>query len=137
VTNTIRLAIVVSLLQATAAVAADPSTERPMAKVSVELRELYESYLTAQKSGAPLRSPNPLVRVVDGRVVIDAVAAADVAELRADLVGLGLQHAVAAGRIVSGQLPVSAIAAMATLPSLRLARAAMATTRGTPQRGVR
>lgn len=108
-----------------------------MAKVGAELRALYESYLTTQKTGVPLQSPNPLIRLVDGRVVIDAVAAGDVAELKADLVALGLQHAASAGRIVSGQLPVSAIAAMAALPSLRFARAAMSMTHGSPPSGAR
>jgi len=103
-----------------------------MAKVGAELQALHESYLTAQKTGAPLKSPSPFIRLVDGRVVIDAVAAGDVAELKADLVALGLRHAASAGRIVSGQLPVSAIPAMAALPSLRFARAAMMTTRSRP-----
>jgi hypothetical protein len=47
-----------------------------------------------------------LVRLVDNRVVVDAVASGDVNALKADLESLGMQHAVAFGRIVSGQLPV-------------------------------
>jgi hypothetical protein len=39
-----------------------------------------------------------------------------------------MQGAVSAGRIVSGQLPISQIPAMAALPELRYARAAMSTT---------
>jgi hypothetical protein len=63
---------------------------------------------------------------IDDRVVVDAVASGDVNALKADLVSLGMQQAVAFGRIVSGQLPISAIPAMAALPSLNFARAAAA-----------
>ena len=72
------------------------------------------------------RSKDPLVRVVDDRVVVDAVASGDVNALKSDLISLGMQEAVAFGRIVSGQLPISAIPAMAALPSLNFARPASA-----------
>src|SRR5678815_5599790 len=52
----------------------------------------------------------------------------DVNALKADLESLGMQHAVAFGRIVSGQLPVSAIPAAARLTGLRFARSAVAIT---------
>jgi hypothetical protein len=70
------------------------------------------------------------VRVIDDRVLVDAVASDDVNALKADLVSLGMQQAVAFGRIVSGQLPISAIPAMAALPSLNFARASAAMQRG-------
>ena len=84
----------------------------------------------ARQTGAPLVSTDPLVPVVDGRVTIDAVASGDVEDLKNDLLALGLEQAASAGRIVSGRLPVAAIAAMAALPSLRFARAAMAMNQG-------
>ena len=102
----------------------------PMAKVGPELQRLYETYRAAQTTGSPFVSTDPLVRVADGRVVIDAVASEDVEVLKKDLVALGLEHPASAGRIVSGYLPVSAIPAMAALPSLRFARAAMSATHG-------
>jgi hypothetical protein len=99
-----------------------------MSKVSPELISLYDQYssnLALHKAGA-FRSADPIVRVIDDRVVVDAVASGDVNALKADLVSLGMQQAVAFGRIVSGQLPISAIPAMAALPSLNFARAASA-----------
>jgi hypothetical protein len=102
----------------------------PMAKVSHELVIVYdeqESYL-AQGSGAAFKPSNPLMRIIDGRVVIDAVASDDVHALQAALEALGMQGAVAFGRIVSGWMPISAIEAMAALASLQFARAAYATT---------
>lgn len=56
--------------------------------------------------------------------MVDAVASVDANVLKVDLVSLGMQQAVAFGRIVSGQLPISAIPKIARLPSLKFARAA-------------
>jgi hypothetical protein len=56
------------------------------------------------------------------------VASSDVYALQADLEALGMQVAVAFGRIVSGQLPIAAINALAALASLQFARPAYATT---------
>lgn len=103
-----------------------------MSKVAPELAALYNeysSYLASQKAGV-FRSNDPLVRVIDDRVVVDAVASGDVNALKSDLMSLGMQQAVAFGRIVSGQLPISAIPAMAALPSLNFARAASALLQG-------
>ncbi len=99
-----------------------------MAKVSPELISVYEqysSYLKSHNAGV-FQPTDRLVRVIDDRVVVDAVASDDVNALKADLVALGMQQAVAYGRIVSGQLPISAIPAVAALPSLNFARAAAA-----------
>src|SRR5437870_250780 len=109
---------------------AQTSKDGSMAKLThslVALQGQYASHL-AQRSAAPFRSNDPLVRLVDDRVTIDAVASGDVDALKADLVFLGMQEAVAFGSIVSGQLPISAIPAVASLPSLRFAQSAMAMT---------
>ena len=106
-----------------------------MSKVAPELAALYNeysSYLASHKAGV-FRSNDPLVRVIDDRVVVDAVASGDVNTLKSDLMSLGMQQAVAFGRIVSGQLPISAIPAMAALPSLNFARAASALLQGGPE----
>jgi hypothetical protein len=95
----------------------------------VSLYDEYSSYLASRKGGT-FRSADPLVRVIDDSVVIDAVASGDVNVLKADLESLGMQQAVAHGRIVSGQLPISAIPAMAVLPSLNFARGALALPQG-------
>ena len=99
-----------------------------MSKVSPELISVYEQYSTHVKShnAGAFQPTDRLVRVIDDRVVVDAVASDDVNALKADLLTLGMQQAVAFGRIVSGQLPISAIPAMAALPSLNFARAAAA-----------
>jgi hypothetical protein len=103
-----------------------------MPKVAPELVALYDeysSYLTSH-SARPFKPADPLVRVIDSRVVVDAVASGDVNVLKSDLVSLGMQEAVAFGRIVSGQLPISALPAMAALSSLNFARAASGITQG-------
>jgi len=99
-----------------------------MSRVSPELISLYDqysSYVKSHNAGA-FQPTDRLVRIVDDRVLVDAVASDDVDALKADLVSLGIQHAVAFGRIVSGQLPISAIPAMAALPSLNFVRASAA-----------
>src|SRR5262245_12514193 len=99
-----------------------------MSRVSPELISLYDQYSSYMKShnAGAFQPTDRLVRIVDDRVLVDAVASDDVDALKADLVSLGMQQAVAFGRIVSGQLPISAIPAMAALPSLNFVRASAA-----------
>ena len=82
-----------------------------LAKITPALIELHEQQLTrdAQGSRAALRAPNRRMKVVNERVVVDAVAEDDAETLRAELEALGMQNAVVSGRIVSGELPVAAI----------------------------
>ncbi len=82
-----------------------------------------------QRTGKPFQPADPLVRVHDGRVVLDAVAMGAAEILRRDLVKLGMQQPAVFGRMVSGTLPVRALAKVATLGSLHRARPAMARTR--------
>src|SRR5258706_7612186 len=93
----------------------------------IDLQAQQEARAAGLRS-APLQSANPLTKLVEERVVINAVAEDDAETLKAELEALGMENAVAFGRIVSGQLPVSAIADAAGLRSLRFAREAMATT---------
>ena len=92
-------------------------------KVGVVLSVLHEEYTSHQRlgDGTDFESENPLIRIVEDRVVIDAVASGDTAALRADLEALGMQHAASFGRMVSGQLPVRAIADADALDSLQFA----------------
>ena len=103
-----------------------------MSKVAPELINLHNEYLSYRASGTSgvFKSANSLVQVIQDRVVIDAVASGDASVLKADLEFLGTQHAVAFGRVVSGQLPISAIPSLATLNSLNFARAASAVLQG-------
>jgi hypothetical protein len=106
-----------------------------MAKVSQELTALYDEYskYLASRQEARFQSSNSLVQVIEDRVLIDAVASGDPTVLKSDLIALGMQQAVAFGRIVSGQLPISAIPSMAALPSLKSARAAAAVLQNSPR----
>jgi hypothetical protein len=103
----------------------------PMAKLRQSLVALHQQFSTrtAQSSALPFRSNDPLVRTVENRVVVDAVAAGDVNVLKTELEALGMQQAVAFGRVVSGQLPIAALPAAAVLASLRFAQPAAAMTR--------
>lgn len=100
------------------------------AKVGGRLARLYSEHATYSQQGG-LRAlgkfapSDPIVKLVDSSVVIDAVATTDDATaLFADLKALGLTNGVSFGRTVSGRLPIAKIEAMAALPSLHFARAA-------------
>jgi hypothetical protein len=101
-----------------------------MEKISPELLALYDAYLAAQRRGIPFTVNDPLVRVVDDRVIVDAVASGSGAALETDLRAMGMRETVSAGRIVSGQLPIASIAGLASLQSLRFVRAAASATHG-------
>ena len=134
------LYIVLGLLCATAGCTtagsqANSDTRQRASKVAPELIALHEDYASHLASGRkePFHPANPLLQIVDGRVVVDAVASGDASVLKADLEALGMQQAVAFGRIVSGQLPISAIPSLTALPSLNFARAASAVLQGAPK----
>ncbi len=100
----------------------------PMARLGLELVELLFEHRAhrARTPARPFVSVNPLARVRDGSVVIDAVASGDAYALRDALVALGLQHPAVYGRYVSGLLPISSLDVAAGLAGLRLARLAYA-----------
>jgi Subtilase family len=102
----------------------------PMAKLTHSLVFLHEQYVAQlrQRSAVPFSSNDSLVTLVNDRVVVDAVASGDVNVLKADLGSLGMQQAVAFGRILSGQLPIAAVPAAAKLASLKFAQSAAAMT---------
>src|SRR5262245_52901459 len=103
------LAVVVAvLIFAGSPAKAQTRKDGPMAKVTQHLAALHEQYTVhmAQRSAVSFRSNDPLVRVVNDRVVVDAIASGDVDSLKSDLISLGMDNAVAFGRIVSGHLPI-------------------------------
>jgi hypothetical protein len=106
-----------------------------MPKVTEELSSLYDEYSTyvASYQTGVFQPSSRLMRVIDDRVVIDAVASGDVNVLKSDLESLGMRHAVAVGLIVSGELPITAIPAMGALASLNFARAASVLLQGGPR----
>ncbi len=68
-------------------------------------------------------------QVSGGYVTVDASSNGDVDALRAELESIGLIKPSTRGNIVSGRLPVSAIAELQQCPSLQFARPVAATTR--------
>ena len=122
---------------ATLGVAAAAAGGRPLTKLGPELVALYDAYLAAGAGGRPLVVPHRTLQIVEDRVVVEAVASDDVGDLKAQLVALGMREVVTAGRFVSGQLPIAQIPAMAALPGLRFARAAMMAPHGGAGQGAR
>ncbi|UCF93422.1 MAG: S8 family serine peptidase [Desulfobacterales bacterium] len=106
----------------------DPALLRDpaLAKVSRDLIVLQQEFRANQQLPIlqAFRPSNPVVRIVAGRVVIDAVATGDARLLLADLKALGLQRGAIRDRMVSGQLPIAAISELADLQSLKLVRPA-------------
>ena len=110
-----------TIVSSAGVIAADDAA---LAKIGPELQALYRTYRMAQEQGRP-HVTDPTIQVVEDRVVVDAVASGDAGALRDRLLALGMRSTAMAGRIVSGQLPIGQIPAMAALPELRFARAAV------------
>jgi hypothetical protein len=100
-------------------------------RVGPELTALHEDYQDYLESNAPVpfRPEHPAVRVIDDRVIIDAVADSDADELVAALKALGAVHVSRFKRMVSARFPLAAIPQLANVTSLRFAQPAMAMTR--------
>ena len=104
-------------------------------KVNPSLAALYQEHQAWQRAtaghpgAAAFRSKDPLMRLSDDYVVIDAVASGDPERLRVDLQRLGMKHAAVYGRMVSGRLPITAIKSLESLESLKSVRPAIARTR--------
>jgi hypothetical protein len=101
-----------------------------LAKVDPNLAAVFQEYQTYTQAGGtePFTTSNPLVTIVEGRVVIEATAASDVEVLRADLEALGLQNTAVAAPLISGQLPIEALDDLGALDSLQFARSPAGTT---------
>jgi hypothetical protein len=102
---------------------ANAQKNKALPKVTHNLAVLYQEYIAhlTQRSAVPFTSVDPLTRLIDDRVIIDAVASGEVEALRDDLVLLGMDDAVAFGRIISGHVPITAIPAISRLESLQSA----------------
>jgi hypothetical protein len=107
----------------------------PLRKLGMDLIVAFHEFGEFQlrggppRAGRPFRPGNPLLRVHDEHVVIDAVASHDAETLRRDLVRLGMRQATVFGRTVSGTLPLRVLGKAAALTSLQRARPAMARSR--------
>jgi hypothetical protein len=92
----------------------------PFAKAGLDLLLLYHEYRAFRERGGDTFSPSVGgVQVSDGYVTIEAIAATTARALRTDLKALGFKDAAAAGRLVSGRLPIDQIPALAKLETLR------------------
>jgi hypothetical protein len=93
-------------------------------KVSAALMALHAELLAhrVEQGSAPFAHHVGPMRLIGERVVVNAVALGNAAALRAQLVTLGMQQPVVHGRVVSGQLPITAIPALAGLGELRFVR---------------
>jgi hypothetical protein len=113
----------------------------PLVDMGYDLAKVWAEYETHLRTGArpsTFQSPNFLLQIADGQIVIDAVASGDVNVLRSDLESLGLRNTASVGVVVSGFLPIQAINEAAQLSSLKFAspayrpflNAGIATTQG-------
>jgi hypothetical protein len=108
----------------------------PLAKAGLDLLLLYHQHRTRSGGGRALSAadePGETARgdlqVQNGRVVVDATAAGDVAALAADLDSLGMTDVATAGGLVSGRFPIEKTPALARLATLRGVQPARARTR--------
>jgi len=98
-----------------------------LAKADGALGKLYLEFVEHQRTApaAPFRPRGRLVRIAQGRVLVDARAAGDGDLLLSDLRRLGLDKGSRFGDVVSGWLPVGAIRHAAALDSLRVLSASI------------
>src|SRR5262245_30677389 len=119
----LRLWVVAILALAVAPGIASADRKHPT-KIADDLASVAAQHGAAAARGLAFRSANPFVPAANDWVTIDAVAAGDPHSLEADLRGLGAQNVAVSGRIVSAQLPISAIALLESLANLRFAQPA-------------
>jgi hypothetical protein len=97
-------------------------------RVSNHLLKLHNEYEIHLQTMAPsvFRPSDPVLRMLDGAVVVDAVATGDADMLRISLEGLGLRNASVFGRVVSGLLPIESIPQLDNVAELNFVRPAFA-----------
>lgn len=101
------------------------------AKIGRDLAVLYAEYDSHRKTkpARPFSPSNPLLKLQDDLVLIDAVADGDPIALQRALEDLGLVQAAAYGSVVSGRLPIPAIADLPSVSTLRFVRPSYPATR--------
>ena len=136
VTGGSALAILSILLTCSCAVG-DSQTVAPVKptkteKVDQVLIELHDQFIRHKESGEDserFEGTYPQVRIVNERVLVDAIAAKGTVELENELRRLGATNLSSYGRIVSCYLPIASIAQLAAIDNLQFARASRPTTR--------
>ena len=112
-----------------AAVAATPEEDfiaaknGPLQKLGPWLADLYEEYQQASNK-REFRTRNPVVKVSGGKVGLDLYAR-DAVRLQRSLADLGATNIQAIGPLISAQVPISALGALAALDSLEFADASI------------
>jgi subtilisin family serine protease len=90
------------------------------------LLELAAAYGLGQPQGRPAaRRTDPRVRIVEDRVIVEAIAAGDTGRLQADLAALGARNVVGFGRVVSAEVPLRRLGDLPGLASLHWVRPAL------------
>lgn len=130
-TTILRSSLAVAATALTLLVAAAVGAGPQNSKANPALTALYEEHVAHQAglSGLAFATRNRLARVVDERVVVNAVADGDAVALQAELTALGMRNTAVFGRVVSGELPLSAIPALDRVATLRFARPSAAARR--------
>jgi hypothetical protein len=103
----------------------------PFQKIGPWLANLYKEYQQSPNKKA-FTTRNPVLKVRGGKVGVDLYAN-DPAGLQSSLAALGATNIKAKGPLVSAQVPVSALAQLAALPSLEYANPALAMVRAASQ----
>jgi subtilisin family serine protease len=90
------------------------------------LLDLAAAYGLGQPQGRPaVRRADPRVQIVEGRVIVEAIAAGDTGRLQADLAALGARNVVGVGRVVSAEVPLRRLGDLPGLASLHWVRPAL------------
>ena len=101
-------------------------------KVDQVLIELHDQFVRHKETGGDserFKGTDLQVRIVNDRVLVDAVATDGTAALQQDLQRLGATHVSSYGRMVSCYFPIANIDQLAAIASLQFARAAHPATR--------
>ena len=138
--SALALSLVLGSAQAASAQARSPeeallaSTKNgPMQKLGPWLANLAEEFRQAPNK-ATFETRNPVLKVRGGRVALDLYAN-DASALQAALATLGATNVRAQGPLVSAQVPVSALADLAAVPSLEFGEPVLATVRRAASQG--
>jgi hypothetical protein len=102
------------------AVWAGPQTSKANPAL-IALRDQYVAH-QASLSGEAFAPRDAQLRVVGGRGVVDAAADGDADALAKELTALGMRNVTVFGRVVSGELPIQAVADLDRVSTLRFAR---------------
>ncbi|MCB0718608.1 MAG: T9SS type A sorting domain-containing protein [Bacteroidetes bacterium] len=111
----------------TVLLAQDSKPSGPVGPELTTLLDEYEAYIEAGSSGEFVPT-NPEIRLRGTLVLVDATASSTGDELKSALAGLGLEDASTFGLLVSGWLPIEAIAQLDNVSDLSQIKASMMAT---------